>query len=723
MEPSPHFSDYAAAGPLIAACLAAYNPPSRISTADFAATNRYLSNQGGGFVGLWDHDKAPYLVDLMDALDDTDHTTVLAVGPGQCGKTAVAENWLLKMVCTDPADLLWYMQTDASMQAHVKQAINPTIASHPQLRSRQGQRRTDDSLSYKGFQGMSVQFLGATHSNLVNKRAGRIVADEFDAYDIGGADPKTLLDVRRSTYGRESKLFCLSHPDRSSGPSPGDWDRGIMSLYRDSDRRIWWWPCPHCGQWSSPAPNALHQTTLEYNDQLPLDEVAASAHLLCPHNGCIIDNSERRAMNLRGRWVGLGQEIDADTGQVTGQLAARDTAGFWIVGLMSPFVFGGLGGLAAALVKAQREFDQTGDDASLRQVVVKQLGHGYKPPRQVGSVDAETLAQRADDSLVLGTVPVGVRFITCAIDVQGNRFERLYRGFGEGRESWVLRHDIIRNVSPPTDPAAWDTLMAESLAATFPLADGTGRVMQVRGVGYDSAGEAGVTSQAYDAWRRANRAGRGRAIGMIGFRRAYTLLPLKGGSAKAMKPLQIVFPDARSDRAAGSRGDVPIGLFAPNWHKDLLAAQLERAEPGPGYVHFPAGLRSQHAPHPFFEQLVAEKRDKVGQWSKVAQRNEVLDLMVMTGVIAHLFAPSRFDWARPPPWARDWATNTLVTTPDAAGAPHSVRPAPPAASVKPPPQAQPSARPLAPVSAVIAGQGRQTALQRIAALREAKESR
>jgi phage terminase large subunit GpA-like protein len=699
-NPNPPSFSYAHAGRLVARALDGFLPPDRISTADFAAANRYLFNEGGGHVGRWEHSKAPYLVGIMDALDDTEHTTVAVAGPGQCGKNASAENWLMKLVCTDPANTLWYMPTQPQLESYVKRTINPMIEQHPDMLRRMGPLRTDNSLKYKGFLGMAVEFLPASHNNFTNKNAGRIVVDEYDSCDIGsgetrGTDPKSLADVRRSTYGLESKLLCISHGDRAGGSRPAAWNAGIFSLYRDSDQRRWWWACPHCGLYSSPNPGAAHQTALEYNADLPLDQIAASTHLTCPHNGCVIADHERRAMNLTGKWVGIGQQIDVETGEITGELAKRDIAGFWIVGMMSPFIFGGIGGLATALVKAQREYEQTGNDASLRQVVVKQLGYGYDPPKAASSVDAATLVERADASLALRTVPAGVRFITVGMDIQADRFELLFRGWGLGRESWVIEHRIVPKVDPATDAAAWDAVLTAALSETFPLADGSGRVMRVLGVGYDSQGEAGVTIQAMDAWRRAKLARRARSLGMISFRPAYTLLPLRGGSVRtdahrAAKPLQVVYPEARSDRRSTARGDVPVGLFAPNWHKDALAAQLATAEPGPGYIHFPAGLLSPEAPHRFFEQLVAERREKDGTWHKTAQRNEALDLMVMSGVMAHLFAPSRFDWTRPPPWAREWDQNTMVSRPDAKAATQSAQTAPPARVQSPAPAALPA---------------------------------
>ena len=83
------------------------------------------------------------------------------------------------------------------------------------------------------------------------------------------------------------------------------------------------------------------------------------------------------------------------------------------------------------------------------------------------------------------------------------------------------------------------------------------------------------------------------------------------------------------------------------------------------------------------EQLFAERRGVDGHWQKVSTsvRNEALDLMVMTHVMAHLHA-SRIDWRRPPVWAGEWHVNSMVRRPAAtttAPAPMVSRPPSPPA--------------------------------------------
>ena len=651
--------------------LPAYLPIDQVSVADFAVENRWLDNRGGGYVGRWSHDEAPYLVEPMETLDSRDHLAVAIPGPGRCGKTAIAENWLLRNVCTDPADMLWYEPTDPMLKSYVKRVIEPMVELHPGLRGKLGSLSRDDSLYFKRFREMWVEFLPAIYSNLINKSAGRIVIDELDACPPGEGDIYALADYRRQTFGAESMILAISHPDLAEGMNPTRWARGIMRLYGRSDRRTWWWPCPQCNGFSSPNPTAERVMVLHYPEDGPLDEIRDGARLLCPLCGCLIEDQHRRAMNIDGRWAGLGQTVEED-GTITGERLHRDIAGFWVVGVMSPFIIGGIGSLASELVAAERDDELTGQTTA-RDVMTKRLGIPPKPARQVGSISAETLAERADPALELGRVPDGVRFLTAWADAQANRFEILVRGWGAGGESWVI--DLRRM---PADPASsaedWDKLLGVLSETAYPLADGSGRAMRLRAAGFDSAGAAGVTQQAYDAWRRFHARRKARLLGVFDGREGWNLVPTKGiGSANAVR-LQVRRPDsARKDRAARAAGAVPLAQFGANSFKDDLAGQLARAEPGPGHVHFPAGLLAERAPHPFFEGLVSEGRRANGSWDKIsaAVRNEPLDLMVGTHVVAHLHGLARINWDRPPPWAAEWGRNSGVgvalAAPEAAG--------------------------------------------------------
>jgi phage terminase large subunit GpA-like protein len=644
-------------------------PPTRETVDEFAIGHRLLPRKTGTGFDLYTHDEAPYLALPMRTLTSHQYLYTAIVGPAQCGKTAVAENELLHAVAKQPRSMLWYMQTDESLEAYVKGRINPMVEAHQEMRSRLGDRPEDNAQHFKKFDGMRAEFLSFTYNNLINKNAPLIVADEWDAYDDNIGDPKTLLDARRQYYGKLSHLLAISHADKATGLDPNKhWSKGIMRLYADSTRFVWYWPCPHCGAWSSPAPIARRVMTLEWPKDAPLNEVEREAHLLCPVNGCVIVDRERRGMNIAafnspfGGWIGQGQEISED-GEVTGELIKSDTAGFWILGVMSNFLLKGMGGLAREWAKAQREYDIDGDDKPLKEVVVKQIGIPHSRLLVSGNVEADTLAERAlVETQPLGVVPEGVRFLTAWFDVQPAYFDLMVRGWGIDGESWVIdkRHVAAETA---TDRKAWDDLLQELIPKRYPLATDPARGMAIRAIGYDSAGSPGTTDQAYSAWRRLREKRLLRNYGRLDGRDQHSVIPTKGASGLTAPMLSVVYPSSqRKDRKVVRAGIEPLAIFNPNVFKDDLMGQLKIADRGPGYVHVPSVLRSKESPHVLFEQMVAETRKSTGQWEKPAGvRNEMLDLMVGTHVLAKLHGLPRIKWEEPQfAWALPWDRNSMV---------------------------------------------------------------
>jgi len=167
---------------ILAEAIKAYLPPERINTADYAAKHRILDNRGGGYVGRWNHDEAPFLVGPMEALDELRFLNVAVVGPARSGKTTIGQNWILKSVDVDPADFLVYAQTDDVIESYVKREIAPMIDLHPQVKEKLGLRPVDNSLKFKRFRAMWIEFLAAAYNNLINKSAPRIIMTEIDAY-------------------------------------------------------------------------------------------------------------------------------------------------------------------------------------------------------------------------------------------------------------------------------------------------------------------------------------------------------------------------------------------------------------------------------------------------------------------------------------------------------------------------------------------------------------
>jgi phage terminase large subunit GpA-like protein len=320
--------------------------------------------------------------------------------------------------------------------------------------------------------------------------------------------------------------------------------------------------------------------------------------------------------------------------------------------------------MARNMAAAEREYAVSGDPKTLKEVTVKQVGYLFSTKGTVGTIEASTLAERAKNELQpLGVVPEGVRFLFCWFDVQVAHFEVLVRGFGVDAESWVIDKRRVP-AETATDGKAWLALLQELITKRYPLATDPTRGMVCRAVGYDAQGAPGSTNRANEAWKALRAEGKALRYGVIAGRDVWSVVPTQGAPSDTAARLVVVYPDnQRKDRNTSASGAVPWARFNPNLFKDDLFGQLQKMLPGPDYVHIPAALRSESAPHVNFEQLVSEQRNQTtGRWKKPHQaiRNEMLDLMVGTHVLAHLHGLARINWSAPPPWAQAWDKNTTI---------------------------------------------------------------
>src|SRR5262249_56656396 len=72
---------------------------------------------------------------------------------------------------------------------------------------------------------------------------------------------------------------------------------------------------------------------------------------------------------------------------------------------------------------------------------------------------------------LLGTVPRGVLFLTCGVDVQRDRLEASVWGWGRGLRSWLVDHRVLEG--DPAGEACWQAL-SELCTRTWPVEDGVG---------------------------------------------------------------------------------------------------------------------------------------------------------------------------------------------------------------------------------------------------------
>ena len=296
-------------------------------------------------------------------------------------------------------------------------------------------------------------------------------------------------------------------------------------------------------------------------------------------------------------------------------MRSDDTASFWLKGVAA--AFNTWEKLVLEYLKANDEYERTGNEEALKVTIKTRQGLPYIPKNQAAGRLPEELKSRARN-YGERVVPRGARFLLACVDVQKNRFVVQVHGVGVGRDVWPIDRFEIRKSKrkdedgdvQPLDPGAyledWKLLVERVMTKTYPLQDDSGRHMRVKLTACDSGGADGVTAKAYDFYRYL-RDTDDEGVDPNLFRR-FKLV--KGDPRKGAPRVMLTYPDSqRKDRHADARGEIPVWLLHSDTLKDQLNAMLDRSDPNGGRVNFPNWLSDD-----WYTELTVETRNEKGKW-------------------------------------------------------------------------------------------------------------
>ncbi|CNH15279.1 phage terminase large subunit family protein [Yersinia intermedia] len=641
-------------------------PPRRIKVS--AAVHKYMRvPKGAGNSVPWDPKVAPYVLEPMDMLASREYDAVIFVGPARTGKTiGLIDGWAVYSIVCDPSDMLIVQMTEDKAREHSKKRLDRTFRSSPAVAKRLSPRRNDNNVHDKIFRDGSFLKIGWPSINVMSSSDYKFVAlTDYDRFpeDIDGeGDGFTLASKRTTTFMSSGMTLVESSPGRAitdakwrrSSPHEAPPTTGILSLYNRGDRRRWYWPCPHCGEYFQPSKDVVQG----YQNIADPVEASESAYIECPHCQGKITANQKRDLNQKGIWLRDGEKIDCH-GNITGQARRSRIASFWMEGPAAAYQT--LSQLVYKLLSAQKDYEANQSEETLKAVINTDWGLPYTPQSSVEQRQSETLMVRAED-VTKRTVPDGVHFLIATVDVQGGKNRRFVVqviGYGTYGERWIVdRYNIKQSMrvgpnseSLPIDPAGyledWDLLRSDVLDKEWPLDSNPNVSLPVLAMGVDSGGEDGVTGNAYAFWRQCRRDGVHKRVFLF-----------KGDSTTRSKLITKTLPDNtdRPNRRAEARGDVPLYLLQTNQLKDRISNALQRETPGANYVHFPAWLGEW-----FYDELTYEERSSDGKWTKPGKgANEAFDLMVYAHALVMLRGYEKINWEKPPPWARPVEAKSLL---------------------------------------------------------------
>ena len=484
----------------------------------------------------------------------------------------------------DPSPIIWILPTVNLGESFAKDRLHPLVDETPCLAAiappakAKSSDRTLDRLAFDT--GAVIDIVGANSPTDLASRPKRIVlADEIDKFPASAGkegDPLLLAERRQGRFWNAKSI-------RACSPTLKGFSR-IGREYEMSDQRKLFVRCPHC-----------HETQTLSFDRVRWDKDENGQH--DPDTASIVcqccatawtEDERRRAVQAivhepdfgwrqtkpfrccgedhkplgwtgDAGWNAAGEALCPSCGKAA--VPVRH-AGFNASKLYS---------LAQPLAETVRNFlSAQGDLASLQVFVNTDLAELWEEGGV--SVDADSLLSRRE-AYSEDTIPAGALVLTCAVDTQDDRLELEIIGWGAGRESWGIKHEVIHG--DPAQDAVWNALDAR-LLRTYRREDG--RPMRIEACCVDSGGH--HTEKVYEfttpRWGR----------------RVYAIKG-DGGPAKPIWP----------KRASRSKTRQPLFMVGTNAASDQLYADLRVKEPGAGYCHFAADYDAA-----YFQQLLAERR-------------------------------------------------------------------------------------------------------------------
>lgn len=650
-------------------------PPERMTVHQAAARYRYV-NQPGSYVGWWNNNVAPYMVEVMNTLVSRDFNHLAFAGPAQSSKTdSIVINGLLYRVKVDPMDSILYCPTGSAARDFSIRRVDRLHRHSPAV----GEcllpgSDSDNTFDKHYISGMMLTLSWPSVTELAGRPVGFVLMTDFDRMpdDVDGdGNPFDLASKRTTTFGSFAMCAAESSPsypilDPKWMPDPkqphaAPPSKGIMALYNRGDRRRWQWPCPHC--------DAYFEGTFDHLEWVSDDgmsnlEMAETVFMRCPHCGNRIDYDDRQEMQQWGLWVPEGMDVDMH-GRLIGRRPRTNFASFWLRGVAAAFV--SWTKLVVTYLDANDEYVRTGSEEALKKFWNNDMGEPYKPKDAEGTRLPENLKARAVDNPEQ-MVPKDVRFLVASVDVQKNMFRVQVMGVRPGYPFdavLVDTFDIRKSKRTDNDgdtlwvkPAQfledWDLIEEQVMNKTYELADHSGRVMPIKHTVCDSGGKAGTTDNAYDFWRKMRDEGKTGRFMLV-----------KGDHIKNAPRTRVSFPDSqRKDNKSAARGEIPVLMINSNMLKDKLNNMLDCTEKGKGVFEIPSWV-----PDSTYQELCAEVKDEKGGWfCPKGLRNEEWDLgyyNLAQCISSRIIGIEGLDWDNPPTWAAGWDNNSMVFDPNA----------------------------------------------------------
>jgi terminase, large subunit len=440
---------------VIRSAMRAWKPPPRLSLSEWADRYFYLSVESSAESGRWR--TLPYQRAIMDAFTDPRVERVSVRKSARIGWTKIINALVGYSIHQAPCPLLVVQPTVDDAKGYSKEEIAPMLRDCEVLATivfeeaeEVGPRESGNTILHKKFPGGVLSLVGANSGTGFRRVSRKIVLfDEVDGYppSAGSDGDQIELGIKRTSYYWDRKIGAGSTP-LIAGASR------IERLYEQGDKQRYFVPCPHCGHMAPLVFSAEHGGaghTMSWPEGQPEE-----AFFACEKSGCVIEYRHKREMVERGEW----RATKPHTAKQVARGKLHASFHVWAAYSSSPNTEWGQ--IAAEFLTAKA------NPETLKTFVNTVLGETWKEKGEVP--DWEKLYARRETYKV-GTVPEGVKFLTCGVDVQKNPAGWFYEvvGWAANKESWSIDAGFISGDT--ANDAEWARI-DDLLGRTYPTASG-----------------------------------------------------------------------------------------------------------------------------------------------------------------------------------------------------------------------------------------------------------
>ena len=599
--------------------------PQRLS--EWSERHFYLSTESSYVEGPWRC--LSFQRELMDLMSNDDVREIWVLKSARVGYTKMVMAFSQYMAAHKRRNSAIWQPTDADRDEFVKTEIEPAIRDNPELIRvfpAFEKKSKHNTLALKQFIGAALHLRGGKAAkNYRRLTVDNAVIDELDGFDtnIEGEGPPHQLATRRVKGANFPKAIFGSTPHTKG-----------LSMIEDGEERCdirvrWHVPCPECDHYQEVRWGGKDtQGGVKWQGDTISEAVATSAYE-CESCGHHIQHSEYAAIAPKlGRWMTEDKTVWLERGRFCNDAGPLDeqprTVGVKIWAGMNEMLPWSEIVREWLTVKADKKLLQGFVNLTLAEAWeedgVEQLDHQVMHRTRREHYDWE--------------VPDGVNALTLGIDVQDDRFEAGWVGWGKGEEAWNIDYRILQG--DLAQPIVWEQI--KRLVRETVFRKRSGEIVRPVLTVIDHGGHYSKETENLC-----------KALGVM------AVMPAKGLSVYG-RPI-VTIPRKRNANG------VYLLNVGTDTAKNLVHQRLQIEEPGPGFIHWP---RSEPFDEEYFKQFTAEKRIpkwtggvKRYVWDAEKRRNEPWDVFLLN-VVAINVAQQRFGLCLDEPIVMRNDTNTAT---------------------------------------------------------------